>query len=140
MEKEFDYCVHWVVWSYFQQLIVKVRSRSGKKGPIFNFIDVNKKGAVQIRCRFSSEIRWCPLLCYTTCVPCSNMYLNYKHFSILCIQKNEMSYKSTICWHIKVENFQYWFILMGSITYVPNVSANHFLIKFKNIFFWKFVK
>ena len=34
--------VHGVVWGYFQQLVVKVRSRSGKKGQISNVINVNK--------------------------------------------------------------------------------------------------
>ena len=31
LAKESDYCGHWVVRSYFQQLIVTVRSRSCKK-------------------------------------------------------------------------------------------------------------
>ena len=49
LTKEFDYCVHWVVWSYLQQFIVKVRSRSGQKGQISSFINVNKKGIYQMQ-------------------------------------------------------------------------------------------
>ena len=49
---------------------------------------------VPIRCSLSSEIRWFPLFCYAKSVTGSNMHLNYKHFSMPYIQKNEMSDKS----------------------------------------------
>ena len=51
---------------------------SGKKGQIYNLINVHKK--VCIRCSLSSGNRWCLLFCYTTSETCSNMHLNYKHY------------------------------------------------------------
>ena len=107
LAKEFDYCVHWVVWSYFQQFIENVRPRSGQKGQISNFINASKKGC--IRCSFSSEIRWCPLFCYAMSVTCSNMHLNYNHFSIPTLYvyrrtqcRISTRYKSAIFWHTKL--------------------------------------
>ena len=45
LSKEFEYCicVHWFVWSYFQQFIENFMPRLGKKGQTFNYINVNKK-------------------------------------------------------------------------------------------------
>ena len=48
LAKEFDSCVHRVVRSNFKQLIAKVNSRSGQKGKISNFINVNKKGQLHL--------------------------------------------------------------------------------------------
>ena len=58
---------------------------------------MSTKRYIPIRRSLSSVIRWYPLLCY-------NMlkYMNYKHFFIFRIQKNEMSYKSAI-FYIKLK-------------------------------------
>ena len=79
----------------FSSLLVKVRSRSGQKDQISNFINVNKK--VSLRCSLDiQKIWWCPLLCYASSETFPNMHLNYKHFHISRIQKNELLYKSAI--------------------------------------------
>ena len=61
--KEFDYRVFWVVRNYFQQFIVKVRSRSGQKGQISDFINVNKKGIHQMQFKVRNPMVPFTLLC-----------------------------------------------------------------------------
>ena len=71
--------------------LMKVRLRSSKKGQISNFINFNKKYLSDADYAQKSDGA---LFCYATSVTCSNMHLNYKYFTILCIQKIEMSYVS----------------------------------------------
>ena len=103
LTKEFDYCIHWVVWSHFQQFMVKVRSGSGHKDQISNFINFNKKGIYQMQVKLRIPTVHFILLCNVR-----NMFkfafelyaFSMSHTSIL---KNEMSYKSAIFWHIKLK-------------------------------------
>ena len=72
LAKDFNYCVHCIVWNYFQQFLVKVRSRSGQKGQISNYINVSKKGIHQMQFKLRNPMVPFMLLCNVR-----NMLLKY---------------------------------------------------------------
>ena len=118
LAKKFDYSVHWVVWSHFQQLIVKVRSRSGQKRSNFQFHKCQQKrylsdavlpqksdDALYFVMRRPEHVKMCIWIISSFPYP-------------IPIQKNEMWYKYAI-FYISGWNFQYRFTLMASQTYIP---------------------
>ena len=63
---------------------------------------------------------------------------SYKHFSIPCIQKNEMSYTSDI-FYISGRNLQNWFIVRGTILSIPAFSKKKIVVG-EELIFLKFVE
>ena len=58
---------------------------------------------------FELEIRLYPLFCHAMSVTCSNMQLNYKYYTMVSltrIQKNKISFKSSIVWYIRLQFFK----------------------------------
>ena len=93
LTREINNCVHWVVWNNFQQFIVKVRSRSGQKGHMFNFINVNKKRYYQMQFELKNPMEPFILLCdvrkmlkYTYAFELLTLF----HGTLFRIQKNKI--------------------------------------------------
>ena len=155
----FDYCVHWVVWSYFQQFIVRVVSRSCQKGQISNFINVNRKGIYQMQ--FKLRIPMVPfiLLCDVWDVLKFELYVffhtpyTYTNFPFhQCPQKCAFLYIEgkfsirihpdgfyDILWILKKETF--WFFCKICLYVISKYVNMWYLLKICQIvFFFKILK